>query len=109
SIWIFPEGTRNRGRGLLPFKTGAFYAAITAKIPIVPICISNTTNKIKLNRWSNGIVIIEMLSPINTQKYNNSKVQVRQLTEHCHVLMKKKLHELNIEVTKYESQSHFTQ
>ncbi len=28
SVWMFPEGTRSRGRGLLPFKTGAFHAAM---------------------------------------------------------------------------------
>ncbi|HDL7412723.1 TPA: 1-acylglycerol-3-phosphate O-acyltransferase, partial [Yersinia enterocolitica] len=42
SIWMFPEGTRSRGRGLLPFKTGAFHAAIAAGVPIVPICVSST-------------------------------------------------------------------
>ena len=34
SIWMFPEGTRSRGRGLLPFKTGAFHAAIAAGVPV---------------------------------------------------------------------------
>ncbi|AIN47545.1 1-acylglycerol-3-phosphate O-acyltransferase [Candidatus Palibaumannia cicadellinicola] len=101
SIWIFPEGTRNRGRGLLPFKTGAFYTAIAAEVPIVPICVSNTTDKIKLNRWSNGIVIIEILPPIDTQDY--SRKQVRGLTKYCREIMKNKIDELNAEVAKYES------
>ena len=48
SIWMFPEGTRSRGRGLLPFKTGAFHAAIAAGVPIIPVCVSNTSNKINL-------------------------------------------------------------
>ena len=34
SVWMFPEGTRSRGRGLLPFKTGAFHAAIAAGVPV---------------------------------------------------------------------------
>ncbi|AFP85048.1 1-acylglycerol-3-phosphate O-acyltransferase [secondary endosymbiont of Ctenarytaina eucalypti] len=98
SIWIFPEGTRSRGRGLLPFKTGAFYTAIAAEVPIVPICVSNTSNKIKLNRWSNGLVIIEILPPVATTGY--SPEQVRALTRNCWEVMKKKLDDLNAEVTK---------
>lgn len=95
SIWVFPEGTRSRGLGLLPFKTGAFYIAIAAGVPIVPICISNITNKIQLNRWHNGLVIIEILPLIDTQSY--SRQQVRELTKYCHDMMKAKLNELNSE------------
>ncbi|MDE9448418.1 1-acyl-sn-glycerol-3-phosphate acyltransferase, partial [Xenorhabdus bovienii] len=60
SVWMFPEGTRSRGRGLLPFKTGAFHAAIAAGVPIVPVCVSSTHGKIKFNRWNNGTVIVEI-------------------------------------------------
>ncbi|WWP01369.1 MAG: 1-acylglycerol-3-phosphate O-acyltransferase [Candidatus Dasytiphilus stammeri] len=98
SIWIFPEGTRSHGRGLLPFKNGAFYAAITVGVPIIPICISNLHNKINLNRLYNGLVIIEMLSPICTTPFNKS--QVRVLTKYCHELMEQKIQELNIEASK---------
>ncbi|PHM72110.1 1-acylglycerol-3-phosphate O-acyltransferase [Xenorhabdus kozodoii] len=96
SVWMFPEGTRSRGRGLLPFKTGAFHAAIAAGVPIVPICVSSTHDKIKLNRWNNGAVIVEMLPPIDTTKY--SKDQVRELAEHCRQMMKTKIEALDKEV-----------
>lgn len=95
SIWIFPEGTRNYGKGLLRFKTGAFRAAISEKIPIVPVCISNiANNKIKLNRWSNGVVIIEVMPFIDTSQYRLH--QVRWITEYCYKIMKMKLEELNV-------------
>lgn len=95
SIWIFPEGTRNYGKGLLRFKTGAFRAAISAKIPIVPICVSNiSNNKIKLNRWSNGVVIIEIMPVIDTSQYELH--QVRWVTEHYHKVMQTRFEELNI-------------
>ncbi len=45
---MFPEGTRSRGRGLLPLKTGAFRTAIQANVPIVPICASNQVGTINL-------------------------------------------------------------
>lgn len=100
SIWMFPEGTRSRGRGLMPFKTGAFFAAIAAGVPVVPICVSNTTGKIKLNRWSNGLVIIEILPPVDTSGY--SREQVRSLTKHCRALMVEKLAQLDAEVAERE-------
>lgn len=97
SVWIFPEGTRNYGRGLLPFKTGAFYAAIAAKVPIIPICVSDLSNKkIKLNRLSNGLVIIEIMPPIETEQCDLS--QVRRMAAYCHKIMQLKIDNLNEEI-----------
>lgn len=101
SIWMFPEGTRSRGRGLLPFKTGAFHAAIAAGVPIIPVCVSNTSNKIKLNRWNNGLVIVEMLPPVDISAYG--KDQVRKLATDCRELMMAKIDELNQEVAAREA------
>ncbi|EDU60656.1 1-acylglycerol-3-phosphate O-acyltransferase [Providencia stuartii] len=103
SIWMFPEGTRSRGRGLLPFKTGAFHAAIAAGVPIVPVCVSTTQGRIKLNRWNNGHVIVEMLEPIETKNY--SKEQVRELAEYCHDLMKAKIKQLDEEIAEIDKQN----
>jgi 1-acyl-sn-glycerol-3-phosphate acyltransferase len=100
SIWMFPEGTRSRGRGLLPFKTGAFHAAIAAGVPVIPVCVSNTNDKVKLNRWNNGLVIVEMLPPVDISQYG--KDQVRELSEHCRALMQAKIDELNKEVAERE-------
>lgn len=96
SIWMFPEGTRSRGRGLLPFKTGAFHAAIAAGVPIVPVVCSTTHNKIDLNRWDNGKVICEMMEPIDVSAY--TKDNVRELASYCHDLMEKRIAELDAEV-----------
>ena len=95
SIWMFAEGTRSRGRGLLPFKSGAFHTAIQAEVPIVPVCCSNTHNKIKLNRWDNGEVIIEIMAPIPTVGLERSSV--RKLSTDVHAIMKKRIDELSAE------------
>ncbi|WMY96536.1 MAG: 1-acylglycerol-3-phosphate O-acyltransferase [Arsenophonus sp.] len=100
SVWMFPEGTRSRGRGLLPFKTGAFYAAISAGVPIVPVCLSTTEGKIKLNRFNNGLVILEMLPPIDTTKYHLKNV--RELTNYCYDLFKMNIKKLDKEVEEKE-------
>lgn len=70
SVWIFPEGTRNRSDDhMMPFKKGAFYMAIQAQVPIVPIV---STPLDKLVNWHKkimpgGTVRIRVLPPIDTQ------------------------------------------
>jgi 1-acyl-sn-glycerol-3-phosphate acyltransferase len=39
---IFPEGTRSRGQGLLPFKSGALKLATQAGAPINPLSITGS-------------------------------------------------------------------
>lgn len=42
SMGIYPEGTRGKGPGLLPFKSGAFKIAKKAKCPVVVATIRNS-------------------------------------------------------------------
>ena len=42
SIFIAPEGTRNHGDELLPFKEGSFKMAEKTGCPIIPVAISGT-------------------------------------------------------------------
>ncbi len=86
SIWIFPEGTRNRlQEGLLPFKKGAFYMAIEAGVPIVPIVSSSLKTILPRRgcRLSGGIVRIKVLDPIPTQGLTPQDVDLlaRQIRE----------------------------
>lgn len=75
SIWMFPEGTRSKGKGLMPFKTGAFHTAMMAEIPVVPIICSSYANQIDLNRWDNGEIFLEMLPPIDSTQWSRGTVK----------------------------------
>lgn len=96
SILLFPEGTRSHGRGLLPFKTGAFRTAQQAQVPIVPVCVSNIQGGIQLNRWNNGKMVIEFLAPIELA--GQGKESIRTMTNQTHELMQDKINQLSSEV-----------
>ncbi|MCF4010382.1 1-acylglycerol-3-phosphate O-acyltransferase [Rheinheimera sp. UJ63] len=81
SVWMFPEGTRSYGRGLLPFKMGAFHIALEANVPLVPVCMSSTHNQFKLNRWRNGKVIIQMNAPVVLTKDDNLRQFARNVRQ----------------------------
>jgi len=64
SLFIFPEGTRSRGRPFGPFKKGAFHMAVRSGLPLVPVVASDYFRHLKLGRWRAGKVIMEALDPI---------------------------------------------
>ena len=92
SIFIMPEGTRSRGKGLLPFKKGAFLTAIKAGVPIVPLCVSSTAN-VTLSDWAPKPGLIEFLAPISTEGLQAEDAE--RLALECHELMKAKIAEMD--------------
>jgi 1-acyl-sn-glycerol-3-phosphate acyltransferase len=50
-LMIFPEGTFVRGPGLLPFRLGAFRAAVDAGRSIVPVAIAGTRHILPDGTW----------------------------------------------------------
>jgi 1-acyl-sn-glycerol-3-phosphate acyltransferase len=85
SIWVFPEGTRNLGEGLLPFKRGAFQMAIAAGVPIIPVCASTYVKHMQLNQWDSGQILIRALPAIPTAGL--SQDDLGQLLETCRTQM----------------------
>jgi 1-acyl-sn-glycerol-3-phosphate acyltransferase len=70
SIIIFPEGTRSRDGQLLPFKKGAFVAAIEMGRPVVPVAVKGTHRVMPKGGYLSihpGDVEIVVKPPISTR------------------------------------------
>jgi 1-acyl-sn-glycerol-3-phosphate acyltransferase len=68
SVWVAPEGHRNMGSEMLPFKKGVFHLAIAAKYPILPVAVSPLSAVIDARRWAArpGTVRVRVLPPVPT-------------------------------------------
>ena len=66
SLLYFPEGTFTRVSGLRPFRMGAFVAAASAEVPVVPIAIRGTRNILRERGWliRRGRVALVVGAPI---------------------------------------------
>jgi len=93
SIWVFPEGTRNHGKNLLPFKKGAFHMAKQADAPIIPICTSAYPQHIKLNKWHAGNIYIRILPAVETLTVDKSAIN--DLCQQIHHNMASTIKQLN--------------
>ena len=68
SVWIMPEGTRSKGRGILPFKKGAFHMSFDAGVPIVPVSVSPYESALSLEKWWAGTVVVQLHPPRYPEK-----------------------------------------
>jgi 1-acyl-sn-glycerol-3-phosphate acyltransferase len=51
TLVFFPEGTFLRMPGLLPFRLGAFSAAVESQLPVVPIALRGTRSVLRGDQW----------------------------------------------------------
>uniref|UniRef100_Q8WUW2 1-acyl-sn-glycerol-3-phosphate acyltransferase n=2 Tax=Homo sapiens TaxID=9606 RepID=Q8WUW2_HUMAN len=87
-VWIYPEGTRNDNGDLLPFKKGAFYLAVQAQVPIVPVVYSSFSSfyNTKKKFFTSGTVTVQVLEAIPTSGLTAADVPA--LVDTCHRAMR---------------------
>lgn len=85
SLWVFPEGTRSRGRGLQSFKKGAFHAAVAAGAPITMVCASQYYDRTRGWFGRREPVAIRILPPVETAGLTVEDIP--QLMAQCHQQM----------------------
>lgn len=73
SIAVYPEGTRNRGEGLLPFRNGAFKIAQKARVPIVITSVRGTDEIFRRFPWRHTDVFLEIRTVMDAETVKNMK------------------------------------
>ncbi len=68
SFLLAPEGTRNTAAEMRPFKKGAFVMAIKAQVPVVPVALLGTDERMPKGRYvvTPGTVRIRIGEPLPT-------------------------------------------
>lgn len=71
-VVMFAEGTRGDEYALRPFKKGPFVLAMTAGVPVVPMVIYGTIERMRRGSWQirPGIIEVTFLEPIPTAGYS---------------------------------------
>jgi len=88
SVFIFPEGTRNRSNEpLLPFFDGAFELAIDAQVPILPVIQLNTRKLNPHNTWMFRPGIIEIVHLPSIPTLGLTMDNMHELKAKVHAIM----------------------
>ena len=95
SVWMMPEGHRNDGKTLLPFRSGAFRLAAEAGVPVVPVvaepisAVADTKRKLAYRAEFR----IRVLEPLATDSAD-TPIKMTQLVERARIRMQKAFDEL---------------
>nr|XP_048308707.1 1-acyl-sn-glycerol-3-phosphate acyltransferase beta [Myodes glareolus] len=87
-VWIYPEGTRNDNGDLLSFKKGAFYLAIQAQVPIIPVVYSSFSSfyNVKTKLFTSGTIRVQVLDAVPTSGL--TEADVTTLVDTCYQSMR---------------------
>jgi 1-acyl-sn-glycerol-3-phosphate acyltransferase len=92
SFGVFAEGTRAKPGQFLPFKKGAFYMAVQAGVPIVPVAFTNTD--VLMGKGTGqakpGTIEIVMLRPVATVGVSSDE-DVQALVTQIHTMIGREL------------------
>lgn len=97
SVGVSPEGTRNKGEGMLPFKPGSFKIAYKSECPIVIASMRNTEMIHKNFPFHRTKVEMRILKVLNYDEY-----MMMNTTEIAEKIEKIIADDLNIEIKKGE-------
>ena len=73
SIAVYPEGTRNKGEGMLPFKNGVFKIAQRAKVPVIVASVKNSENVMPNFPWRHTDVYLKVCGVISPEEMEGLK------------------------------------
>jgi acyl carrier protein len=91
SLILFPEGTFSRHTGLRPFRTGAFFAAAHAGIPVVPVALRGVRSVLRDGTWypRRSPITVTFAAPLPPEGNDwNAAVRLREraraeILQHC--------------------------
>ena len=100
-VWIMPEGTRSKGRGILPSKKGAFHIASQCDLPIIPVVLSSYEFHVDTKKWKSGSVKVRVLPPIDVaamKKDFQGEGFVNHLKDHCEQIIRTEVAKTDLEI-----------
>jgi 1-acyl-sn-glycerol-3-phosphate acyltransferase len=81
---IFPEGTRSKGRGLLPFHAGSFKLATASAAPIVPAALTGSYDVFEKNMRIRRVDVTVTYGPVIDTSSLSAEERRRNLSDKVH-------------------------